>query len=103
MTAEPKSVESYLQPDSVVARRLSGYEQRPQQTELAHAVACALGEGRHLCAEAGTGVGKSFAYLLPAVLHACARHGDGPILVSTRTIALQEQLEHKDLPFLQSS
>ncbi len=64
------------------------------------AVERAIAERRHLVAEAGTGVGKSFAYLLPAVLHASEHPEDGPVVVSTRTIALQEQLEHKDLPFL---
>lgn len=85
-----------------VARRLEGYEVRPQQLELAAAVERAIAERSHLLAEAGTGVGKSFAYLLPAVLHASEHAGEGPIVVSTRTIALQEQLEHKDLPFLKA-
>lgn len=69
---------------------------------MARAVERALAEGRHLLTEAGTGVGKSFAYLLPAVLHAVEHAGEGPVVVSTRTIALQQQLETKDLPFLQS-
>ena len=60
----------------------------------------ALRERRHLIAEAGTGTGKSFAYLLPAALYADSHQGEGPVVISTRTIALQEQLEHKDLPFL---
>lgn len=88
--------------DGIVAQRLPGYEERTEQLTLAAAVERAFGERRHLLAEAGTGVGKSFAYLLPAVLHACAHRGNGPVVVSTRTIALQQQLEHKDLPFLQS-
>jgi ATP-dependent DNA helicase DinG len=83
-----------------VARRLHGYERRPQQLQLAAAAERAIAAGRHLIAEAGTGVGKSFAYLLPAVLHAAENPEQGPVVVSTRTIALQEQLEHKDLPFL---
>ena len=53
---------------------------------------------RHLIAEAGNG--KSFAYLLPAALYADRHQGEGPIVISTRTIALHEQLEQKDLPFL---
>ncbi len=88
--------------DGIIARRLDGYEERSEQIELAKAVESALSQSRHLLAEAGTGVGKSFAYLLPAVLHAVAHRGSGPVVISTRTIALQEQLEHKDLPFLQS-
>lgn len=65
---------------------------------MAEAVEEALAEGRHLLVEAGTGVGKSFAYLVPALLHAA--HGGGPVVVATRTIALQEQLVEKDLPLL---
>jgi ATP-dependent DNA helicase DinG len=97
---EALSVAGLLAPDGLVARRLPGYESRPQQLELALAVERAIEQGGHLLAEAGTGVGKSFAYLLPAVLHACRDVQEGPIVVSTRTIALQEQLDRKDLPFL---
>jgi len=89
---------SLLGPDGVVARRLAGYEVRPQQLEMAAAVERAFAERHHLLVEAGTGVGKSFAYLLPAigqVLHRRAK-----VLISTFTIALQEQLIDKDLPFL---
>lgn len=93
-------VASLLGPGGLIAQRLPDFEARPQQLELALAVERTLAEGGHLLAEAGTGVGKSFAYLLPAVLHACRITGHGPIVVSTRTIALQEQLDHKDLPFL---
>lgn len=97
-----KSSTELLGPDGPIAARLPGYERRPQQLQMAQAVERALVEGRHLLAEAGTGVGKSFAYLLPAVLHAVAHAGEGPVVVSTRTIALQQQLEGKDLPFLRS-
>ena len=75
------------------------FEVRPQQREMARAVAGALARGRHLAVEAGTGVGKSFAYLVPLVLAATLRKI--PAVVSTYTIGLQEQLMHKDLPFLQ--
>jgi len=94
------SVRALLGNEGPIARRLPGYEPRPQQVEMALAVETALREGRHLIAEAGTGTGKSFAYLLPAALHAESRQGEGPVVISTRTIALQEQLEQKDLPFL---
>lgn len=93
-------VADLLGPGGVIARRLPDYEVRQEQLALAEAVERALSLRRHLVAEAGTGVGKSFAYLLPAALHADAHQGEGPVVVSTRTIALQEQLEHKDLPFL---
>jgi ATP-dependent DNA helicase DinG len=94
------NLDELLAPGGPIARRLEGFEPRAEQIEMAHAVARALAQRRHLLAEAGTGVGKSFAYLLPAVLHACANTADGPVVVSTRTIALQQQLETKDLPFL---
>jgi ATP-dependent DNA helicase DinG len=93
---------TYLGVDGPVSRKLADYEERAEQLELARAIEQALGDRTHLMAEAGTGVGKSFAYLLPAVLHATGNQADGPVVVSTRTIALQQQLETKDLPFLKS-
>ena len=130
-----------LGPAGRIAARLPNYEQRPQQLEMAQAVAAAISERRHLMVEAGTGVGKSFAYLVPAILAATAEppvdespadedeaddnpsrsrlsaqkpptqpfpHGENPekpkpirrIIVSTHTIALQEQLVQKDIPLL---
>src|SRR5213593_3553647 len=74
------------------------FEFRPQQQEMAAAVAKALEEERHLVIEAGTGVGKSLAYLVPSVLFAIERHKKA--IVSTHTINLQEQLLHKDIPIL---
>jgi len=65
---------------------------------MASAAERALAEGRHLAVEAGTGVGKSFAYLVPAI--ELARRRKCRVLVSTYTIALQEQLINKDIPFL---
>ncbi len=101
MTADADpGVRGLLGPEGPIARRLPEFEPRPQQLELATAIERALQNGRHLIAEAGTGTGKSFAYLLPAVVHADQHQGQGPIVVSTRTIALQEQLDQKDLPFL---
>ncbi|HEX5054660.1 MAG TPA: ATP-dependent DNA helicase [Planctomycetota bacterium] len=101
MTADAdRGMRALLGPDGPVARRLPDFELRPQQVQFAEAVERALASGRHLIAEAGTGTGKSFAYLLPAVVHADRHQGQGPIVISTRTIALQEQLEQKDLPFL---
>jgi ATP-dependent DNA helicase DinG len=103
-----------LGPDGRIAARLSNYEHRPQQLEMAEAVARAIAAKHHLVAEAGTGVGKSFAYLVPAILaatdreHARADDSDQKsdesptpkIVVSTHTISLQEQLIGKDLPLL---
>jgi ATP-dependent DNA helicase DinG len=92
------SVEDILAPGGLVARSLRGYEQRDEQLEMARAVALAFQDRDHLLVEAGTGVGKSFAYLVPAILQAaCHRRR---VVVSTYTIALQEQLIQKDLPFL---
>lgn len=93
-------VDELLGPDGAIARRLPDFEERHEQLVMARGVENALRERRHLIAEAGTGIGKSFAYLLPAVAYADAHQGEGPVVVSTRTIALQEQLEKKDLPFL---
>src|SRR5438477_11216245 len=74
------------------------FEFRPQQQEMAVAVARTLEEERHLVVEAGTGVGKSLAYLVPAILFALEQKKKA--IVSTHTINLQEQLLHKDIPIL---
>jgi ATP-dependent DNA helicase DinG len=74
------------------------FEYRPQQQEMAVAVARALQNREHLAVEAGTGVGKSLAYLIPAILFAVAQRKKA--VVSTHTINLQEQLTEKDLPML---
>ncbi len=75
------------------------FEYRAEQQEMAVAVATALSEGRHLVVEAGTGVGKSLAYLVPAILWAHERKKKA--VISTYTINLQEQLVYKDIPILQ--
>ncbi|MCA9131562.1 MAG: DEAD/DEAH box helicase [Planctomycetales bacterium] len=106
-------VNAILGTEGLIARRLRNYEERPQQLDMAQAVARALAEKKHLVAEAGTGVGKSFAYLVPAILWATADQHERPaaggeeersrrIVVSTHTISLQEQLIDKDLPLLNS-
>ncbi len=83
----------------VLPAHFPGYEPREQQVRLAHLVARGLIEGRHVTAEAGTGIGKSLAVLIPAVYHAVVAQG-GAVVVSTGTIALQEQYADKDVPFL---
>ncbi len=75
------------------------FEHRPEQTRMATAVARTLHERRHLVVEAGTGVGKSLAYLGPAVIHALEQKKKA--VISTHTINLQEQLIYKDIPILQ--
>src|SRR3954451_5889538 len=97
----PAILESILGADGAIARRLAGkYEFRPQQLEMASAVERAFAEGHHLLVEAGTGVGKSFAYLLPVIDWAVKNKKR--VVVSTHTISLQEQLIEKDIPLLQS-
>src|SRR5664279_3712153 len=81
-----------------ILSRSKNFEFRPQQQQMAVAVAQALQSGEHLAVEAGTGVGKSLAYLVPAILFAVARRKKA--VVSTHTINLQEQLTEKDLPML---
>lgn len=124
-------VAKILGPGGLIARRLPHYEHRQQQLDMAQAVVDALRDGKHLVAEAGTGVGKSFAYLVPAILHVTDDQIELPpakkpaknihkalvaeddneededdkvrrIVVSTHTISLQEQLINKDLPLLNS-
>jgi ATP-dependent DNA helicase DinG len=90
-----------LGPEGLIARKFPGFESRPQQLDMAGAVADALERKRKLLVEAGTGVGKSFAYLVPAIQAVAARK-DYKVVISTHTISLQEQLIRKDLPFLQS-
>jgi ATP-dependent DNA helicase DinG len=92
---------SILSPEGAIARRLGkDYEFRPQQLEMASAVAAALAEKKHLVVEAGTGTGKSFAYLLPVIDFAVSQRKK--VVISTHTISLQEQLIEKDIPLLQS-
>jgi ATP-dependent DNA helicase DinG len=89
-----------LGPGGAVAGLMPHYEDRPEQLSMAEAVGRAIRDQRHLMVEAGTGVGKSFAYLIPAILAAQADK-DARVVISTHTISLQEQLLHKDIPFLQ--
>ena len=83
---------------TLIARAVPNYEVRPQQAAMARVVTEAMDGPRHLIVEAGTGVGKSFAYLLPAILRILEKRQR--VIVSTHTIALQEQLIHKDIPAL---
>jgi ATP-dependent DNA helicase DinG len=125
------SPESILGPEGRIASRMDQYEHREGQMEMADAVARAIREEHHLIVEAGTGVGKSFAYLVPVILAVTEeqqKDEDAPastdapdfdelnrqlaagtskpktkrIVISTHTISLQEQLTSKDIPFLNS-
>ena len=90
-----------LSAGSDFSRRVPNFEERPEQREMATAVADKINVGGQLMVEAGTGVGKSLAYLLPAALYA-VRNG-ARVVVSTATIALQEQLLAKDLPMVKDA
>jgi ATP-dependent DNA helicase DinG len=95
------TINNILGPDGAIARRLGSlFEYRPQQLEMAEAVQWAMEDGHHLLAEAGTGVGKSFAYLLPAIHYAVTKKKR--VVISTHTISLQQQLIEKDIPLIQS-
>src|ERR1043165_3291088 len=82
-----------------ILSRSPNFEYRPQQQQMAMAVARTLQNNEHLLVEAGTGVGKSFGYLIPSILFAVANRKKA--IVSTHTINLQEQLIAKDLPLLE--
>jgi len=90
-----------LEADGPIAEALAHYEHRPGQIEMAGAVGEVLGGGGVLMVEAGTGVGKSLAYLAPAILW--ARANAEPVVVSTNTKNLQEQLLDQDLPLLRAT
>ena len=93
-----RSMADILGPGGPLAALLPSYELRPAQLQMAEAVAGALADRCHVVVEAGTGVGKSFAYLVPALQRVL--DSGGRVAVSTHTIALQEQLMNKDIPLL---
>jgi ATP-dependent DNA helicase DinG len=92
-------MEEIFGPSGLIARAHPEYEHRPGQVQMAEAVLRAFEERRHLIVEAGTGTGKTLAYLVPAIAAAAAR--GGRVVISTGTKNLQEQLMEKDIPFLQ--
>jgi ATP-dependent DNA helicase DinG len=92
-------MEEIFGPRGLIARAHPEYEHRPGQIQMAEAVLRAFEERRHLIVEAGTGTGKTLAYLVPAIAAATAR--GGRVVISTGTKNLQEQLMEKDIPFLQ--
>lgn len=89
-------MQEFFGPGGVLEQRLDDYEFRPSQVRMAEAVRRALEEQNHIIIEAGTGTGKTLAYLLPALLHGQR------ILVSTGTKTLQDQIFYKDIPLLES-
>ncbi|MCA1797050.1 MAG: DEAD/DEAH box helicase family protein [Geobacteraceae bacterium] len=96
--ADYSRIATLLGPDGPLARSIPNYEERAEQVRMAFTVAEAFDTERIATIEAGTGTGKSLAYLIPALLWAL-EHGE-TVIVSTNTINLQEQLIRKDLPLL---
>lgn len=94
------AVNAVFAPDGPLVRRLAGFEDRPEQRELADAIERTFADGGVLVAEAGTGVGKSLAYLVPSLARALAGER---VVVSTNTLPLQDQLVRKDIPALQEA
>jgi ATP-dependent DNA helicase DinG len=91
------SMEEYLAADSALARSVPGFLPRGQQIAFADAVARTIVRRRQLIAEAGTGTGKTFAYLVPALL------SGGKVIISTGTKTLQDQLFQRDLPTVRAA
>ncbi len=94
---KPDDVRQIMGPEGPLSK-LNGYEERPEQETMSARVADAFNSGKHLMIEAGTGVGKSLAYLVPAILYAIK--AKRPVMISTHTKNLQSQLFGKDIPFL---
>ena len=87
--------------DGPIAKAMPGYEVRHEQIEMAEAIDSSIAHSNKLIVEAGTGIGKSFAYLVPLAEYALQNESLG--IVSTNTISLQEQIIHKDIPFLEQA
>ena len=94
-------IEEILGKSGVIANKLGSYELRPQQLDMALAIEKAIEENKHLIVEAGTGVGKSMAYLIPFIFWSV--RNNKKVIISTHTKTLQEQLIKKDLPFLRNA
>jgi ATP-dependent DNA helicase DinG len=94
-----ETIAATLRADGPLSHFVPGYEFRAPQQQMANAVAKVMNDGGSLLVEAGTGTGKSVAYLLPSMIHAAER-GER-VVVSTNTLALQDQLQKKDIPDLQ--
>lgn len=100
VTLDPKLVD-LLEAGGPLAMNLPGFQHRPAQQEMARAVLTAFNDSSVLSVEAGTGTGKSYAYLIPALTWA-AKTGER-VVISTNTISLQEQLLTKDIPFVKKA
>ena len=91
------TVDEHLAADSALARSIPGFIARPQQMQLANAIAKTISQRGQLVAEAGTGTGKTYAYLVPALL------SGGKVIISTGTKTLQDQLFQRDLPTIRAA
>lgn len=91
--------EFYTRLNESMQSKFPGYEPRPAQEQMIHEVHASLSENKHLLIEAGTGTGKSLAYLIPSLFYGIQE--EQKIVVSTHTIQLQEQLWQRDIPLLQ--
>jgi len=98
---DPEKTIAALEPGGIISRRLTSYEVRESQLHLMELIIRGFNDDELVAAEAGTGVGKSFAYLLPALSYASAN--DERVVISTGTITLQEQLYQKDIPLVISA
>ena len=101
VSLDPEEVSAILEPGGVFAHHFPRFEYRPQQVEMLRSVTRALSSGNHLLVEAGTGTGKSMAYLVPAALW--ATQNECRVVISTNTINLQDQLINKDIPDLRQA
>lgn len=98
---DDEEVAAHLEPGGAFSRYINQFESRSQQIEMARVVASALSGSQHFMVEAGTGTGKSFAYLVPAALW--STRNQARVVISTNTINLQDQLIKKDLPDTQKA
>ncbi|MGH2592323.1 MAG: helicase C-terminal domain-containing protein [Anaerolineae bacterium] len=98
---DTRAIAATLEQGGAFEQTIEHFEHRPQQVRMLRAVCEAFNGGQHLMVEAGTGVGKSVAYLLPAI-HWALKNGER-VVISTNTINLQEQLAFKDVPDLQKA
>ncbi len=90
-------IDSIFSADGALSRQISGFRTRPQQLEMAQIIAETIHNHQVLVAEAGTGTGKTFAYLVPAFL------AGGKVIISTGTKTLQDQLYNRDIPIVRAA
>ena len=97
---EEVNIKNYFANDGILAKEIKGFEYRKEQEEMAHYIQDAINEDRKIIIEAGTGTGKTLAYLIPAIKWAVVNKKK--VIIATNTINLQEQLLLKDIPLAKS-